>query len=54
MDVDEDYDDEPDEEKKAGAAVKGSPNGNSTESANGNGVASNGRQGTPSKIESSA
>ncbi|KAJ6125688.1 TPR-like protein [Penicillium sp. IBT 18751x] len=54
MDVDEDYDDEPDEEKKAGAAAKGSPNCNSTESANGNGVASNGRQGTPSKTESSA
>ncbi|KAJ5548058.1 hypothetical protein N7504_003153 [Penicillium tannophilum] len=50
MDVDEDYDDDVDEEKKA--AVKGSPNG-SASGANGNGVASNGRPGTPSKAESS-
>lgn len=54
MDVDEDYDDEPDEEKKAGAAAKGSPNGSAAGAVNGNGVASNGRQGTPSKTESSA
>ena len=54
MDVDEDYDDEPDEEKKAGAAAKGSPNGSPTGAANGNGVSSNGRPGTPSKTESSA
>ncbi|KAJ5671106.1 hypothetical protein N7507_000233 [Penicillium longicatenatum] len=52
MDVDEDYDDDVDEEKKAAVAVKGSPNG-SASGANGNGVASNGRPGTPSKTESS-
>jgi hypothetical protein len=53
MDVDEDYDDDGDDEKKAGAAVKGSPNGSATAgtATNGNGV-SNGRQGTPSKTES--
>lgn len=54
MDVDEDYDDEPDEEKKAGAAAKGSPNDSAAGAANGNGVASNGRQGTPPKADSSA
>jgi len=54
MEVDEDYDDEADDDKKAVAAAQGSPNGNSTESANGNGLASNGRPGTPSNIESSA
>lgn len=54
MDVDEDYDDEPDEEKKAGAAPKDSPGGSASGAANGNGVASNGRPGTPSKAESSA
>lgn len=42
MDVDEDYDDDAEEEKKA-VAAKGSPNGN--------GVSSNGRPGTPSKAE---
>ncbi|KAJ5666727.1 hypothetical protein N7462_011136 [Penicillium macrosclerotiorum] len=55
MDVDEDYDDDADEEKKASGAPKGSPNGSAAGNvANGNGVASNGRQGTPSKAESSA
>ena len=54
MDVDEDYDDEVEEEKK-GAAAKGSPNGSAAgHAANGNGVASNGRPGTPSKAEPAA
>ncbi|KAJ6135562.1 hypothetical protein N7512_000722 [Penicillium capsulatum] len=53
MDVDEDYDDDAEEEKKA-VAAKGSPNGSAAgNAANGNGAASNGRPGTPSKAESS-
>lgn len=49
MDVDEDYDDDADEEKKLGAATKGSPSGENA--ANGT---SNGRPATPPKAETSA
>jgi hypothetical protein len=50
MDVDEDYDDEVEEEKKAAAVSKGSPNG----SAAGNPANGTARPGTPSKAEPSA
>lgn len=51
MDVDEDYDDDVEEEKKVAAASKGSPNGSAAGNpANGTGA----RPGTPSKPEPSA
>ncbi|CAI7617985.1 unnamed protein product [Penicillium bialowiezense] len=51
MDVDEDYDDEVEEERKAAAAPKGSPNGSAAGNpSNGTSV----RPGTPSKTEPSA
>lgn len=54
MDVDEDYDNEPEEEKKGSGATKGSPNGSAAGAGNSNGGVSTGRPGTPSKTESSA
>ncbi|KAJ5484091.1 General transcriptional corepressor ssn6 [Penicillium diatomitis] len=49
MDVDEDYDDDGDDEKKVGGVAKASPNGSAAGA--GPNVMGNGRQGTPSKTE---